>query len=90
MGGLGSKISNEVFVSHDVSLTNQDMIILQGENKSKVEEMAIEVRELNKNSEFKECEVIYNNESKRWRQEFYFHRYKAKLPMVKITDFTEY
>jgi ribosomal protein L6P/L9E len=94
MGGWGSKtqhdISDKVIVSYDVSLTNQDMIIIQGQNKVKMEEMAIEIRNLNKNSEFKECEVTYDEENKRWRQEFYFHRRKAKVPTVKIAHFSEY
>jgi hypothetical protein len=100
MGGLGSRLgshhveasvlSNQVFVSYDVSLTNQDMIIIQGENKLKVNDMAIEIRELNRNSEFKECEISFDEDTKRWRQEFYFHRRQAKLPTVKIAHFSEF
>lgn len=97
MGTWGSKphektpILDQVFVSYDISLTNQDMIIIQGENKIKVDEMATEIRELNKNSPFKECDAIYDDKNKRWRQEFYFHRNKSKVPtMVKISHFSEY
>ncbi len=89
MGALVSRsISDEVFVSYDISLTNQDMIVIQGENKIKMEEMAKEIRETNKHSNFKECEMTYKNENKRWYQEFYFQRYKSKA--VKIAHFSEY
>jgi ribosomal protein L6P/L9E len=100
MGGFGSRlgskiddasvISDHVFVSYDVSLTKQDMIIIQGENKDKLQEMAIQIRELNKNSEFKECEITFDEQNKKWRQEFYFQRRKAKLPNVKIAHFSEF
>ncbi len=76
---MGNSMSNEVHVFKDSTFYNDEIIIIEGENKTKVQDMALEICKLNKIVYFKQSDLMYNANKHKWCQEFYFHKKRQHI-----------